>query len=416
MFKKRSKKALSHVDWAMSLGIFLLYLAWYFVLVKPLFAPSGNVDTLLDILQDGFEDEVYQEVERVRMMVPGSLDSGYEPIVIPFAYDWSGQDIAHSADHFYIDDGKMFFLANLSGTDTFSMYHPHDAIVTSPLRPVFASDSGFSSGDFTSYFDGFMLDRVYFMGDQRLSGFSVEVDDTEIDDEGSFTDGTFLAKYRRDGDHINLTSYVFAENPKVFMYLRPDDYQNHSVVVSFAAYNYTRFYLDALSRGELSYSAAPDCRYYKGSFLDLNDGSSGLLVTFSRDISIRLCTNETNVQVRLEFELYDEDRLDIVLHEGDEYDVLDYPVDPVVGTTETLKTVSKERVALLKNRDYDYLKQVFNYPFDRDFNITVSSDAVSASLGAEQPLLEDIYARKVEGFILGEDYSQERVLMTLTVW
>lgn len=418
MFKKRSKKGLSHVDWAMSLAIFLLYLAWYFVLVKPLFVPSSNMDTLLDILQGGVENEVYQDIKRVRIMVPGDIESEYEPIVIPYSRDWTESNIAHSADYFYVDDGKMFFLANLSGTRMFEMYYPHDALKTTPLKAAFAHETNFHSGDFIAYFDDYLLDRIYFMGEQRLSGFSVEVDDTELGTEGEFTNGTFIAKYLREDDYINFTSYVFAENSKVYSYLRPNDYQNHSMVISFATFNYTRFYFNPVSSGQLSYSAMPNCRYYKSAFLDLNDGSSGLLITFSRNISIRLCTNETNADIRLEFDLSagDEDNFNMILHEGDENDVLGYPISSIVGTTETLNTISAKKVSLLKNRDYDYLKQLFNYPSVRDFNMTITSDVVSASVGTEQPLLEDIYARKIEGFILDDHYDQKRVMMTLTVW
>ncbi|MBW2997793.1 hypothetical protein KY349_05630, partial [Candidatus Woesearchaeota archaeon] len=119
MFKKRSKKALSHVDWAMSLAIFLLYLAWFFIFVNPLFTPSENIDVLLDILQDGVEDNLYQDIERVKVFAPGDITGEYEPIIIPYDYDWSESRIALSADYFVIDQEKMFFLGNLSATNQF---------------------------------------------------------------------------------------------------------------------------------------------------------------------------------------------------------------------------------------------------------------------------------------------------------
>ena len=418
MLKKRSKKALSHVDWAMSLSIFLLYLAWFFIFVKPLFAPSQNIDTLLDILQEGVKNEIYQDVERLRILVSNDIDSEYEPIVIPFDHDWSESHIAHSADYFYIDEGRMFFLANLSATHLFQVYHPHKALLTTPLKAVFAHETVFHSGSFRAYFDDYLLDNAYFMGEQRLSGFTVEVDGNDVGRRGSFTNSTFIAKYQRSTDNINISSYVFADNSKVFMFLRPNDYQNHSVEISFSTYNFSKFYFDPVSRGLLTYGVRPNCRYYESSFLDLNDGSSGLLVLFSKNVSIRLCTNETNANVLLESDIAagEEDSLFIVLHDGDETGVLSYPIQPVVGVTETLSTISSKKVSLLKNRDYDYLKQLFSYPKDRDFNITVSGDAVYASVGAEQPVMEDIYARKVEGFVLDENYNQHRVTITLTVW
>ncbi len=418
LFKKRSKKGLSHVDWAMSLAIFLLYLAWFFIFVKPMLSPSQSMDTLLDILDDGVSDVVFQDVERVRIFIPDDMENGQEPVVIPFHYSWKVHDIAHSADHFVVDDGRMFFLADLYNSSMFEMYHPHDALVSSPLMPVVANEERVWEGDFKAYFDDYLLDSIYFMGEERLSALSVEVDDEELDDEGSFMNSTLLARYRRSGDSVNISSYAFSENSVIYSYITSADYGNHSVEVRFGAYNYSYYYVDPMSDGEFSYPLIPGCRYYETDFLDLYDSSSGLLVVFSDNISMGLCNNGTNPYVLLEFDLTagEEEMFGIVLHEGDVYDVLEYPLEPVVGVTERLKTVSVEQVSLLRNRDYDYLKQLFHYPKARDFNVTVHSDAVDVSFGIPQPEVADIYARRIEGVIIDENYEPQRALITLTVW
>ena len=418
MFKKRSRKALSHVDWAMSLAIFLLYLAWFFIFVKPLFTPSENIDVLLDILQDGVEDNLYQDIARVNVFVPGDITGEYEPIIIPYTYDWSESSIALSADYFVIDQEKMFFLGNLSATKKFYIYHPHRALEFSTLRTLSSNDERAVVEGFTANFNGYLLDNIYYDGEQRLSGFTIEVDEEEIEGEGNFLNNTFLSRYQRTTDQVNISSYVFAENPKIYSFISSNDFQNHSIRIDFATYNYTYFYLDPLSSGEISYGIGPNCRYYESGFIDLNDGSSGMLITFNRDIDLRLCSNETNALVRLEFDLAagSEDGFNIILHQGGEDAVLDYPLNPIVGATETLKTVSLKKVAKMKNRNYDYLKQLFHYPDARDFNITVESAVVSATFGTEHPVAEDIYARKIEGFMLDENYNQERALLTLTVW
>lgn len=418
MFKKRSKKGLSHVDWAMSLAIFLLYLAWFFIFVKPLFGPSQNMDVLLNILQDGFEGEVFQDVGRIRVFVPGSIRNDYEPIIIPFDQSWPVAQMAHSADYFELDSNKMFFLANLSNSTTFSIYYPHKALRSRTVWPVIADEEQASSGFFSAYFTDYMLDRAFFDSEQRLSGFSVEVDETELDDAGSFFNSTFLAKYQRSGDSINLTSYLFTDNSRIYSYMIPSDRRNHSVMIDFAAYNYTNFYIDPISNGEIRYGIGPNCRYYTTDFLDLYGPSSGLLVTFSRNISMRLCANETTPTVRLEFDSYvgREDNFNIIFHDGNFNDVREYPLQPIVGVTETMRTLSAKQVSLLKNRDYDYLKQLFNYPKDRQFNVTVSSDVVAANYGIPLPDIEDIYARKIEGVIIDDTYQPRRALITMTVW
>lgn len=418
LFKKRSKKGLSHVDWAMSLAIFLLYLAWFFIFVKPLFYPTHSMDVLLDILDDGVEGALFQDVERVRIMVADDTGSDHEPVIIPFDYDWSTNEIAHSADHFVIDEGKLFFIANLSNTSMFSMLYPHKALKLTPLFPIIANEERVWMGDFIAHFDEHLLERVEFRNDPRLLWFSVEVDGNELDTDGEFTNSTLFAKYKREDDLVNLSSYVMSENSNIYSYLTPADFRNHSVVIEFGAYNYTYFYLSPADRGEIRYSIGVPCKYYTSDFLDLYDAGSGMLVTFDRDITFRLCANETNPSVRVEFDTYvgREENFNIYFHDGGADSVLDYPVEPVVGVTETLRTVSSKQVSLMKNRDYDYLKQVFGYPEDRDFNITVSSSVVSASYGIPQPDIADVYARKMEGVMLDERFEPVRALIMMNVW
>jgi len=418
MFKKRSKKGLSHVDWAMSLAIFLLYLAWFFIFVKPMFSPASSLDVLLDILDDGLEDNLFEETERIRVFISEGLDNENEPVVIPFTEDWSYSDITHTAEHFVIDEQKMFFLADLSNSSTFSIYYPHESLRVTGMMPVIADDDSAHYDTFHAGFDDYLLEDVYFEDDLRIISFDVEVDDTELDDVGYFENDTFLAKYKRATDDINLTQYLFAENSVIYTYMRSADFRNHSVQVDLTAFNYTYFYLDPSRNGEVDYSIGPGCVYYESDFLDLYDASSGLLITADRNITIALCANDTNPYVRLELDVEagEEYNINYILHQGGVDSVLAYPIKPIVGVTETLSTVSAEKVSLMKNYDYAYMKQLFGFPKDRDFNITVSSDVVDATYGVEQPLVADIYARKVEGVIIDERFEPRRVLMTLTVW
>jgi hypothetical protein len=417
MFKKRSKKALSQVDWAMSLAIFLMYLAWFFIFVKPMLYPSTNMGVLLDILDDGIEREIFQDISRLKVFVPHT-DNAYEPVIIPFDKDWQKSKIAHSADYFVIDGERMFFLANTSKSTVFQMYYPHKAVEMTLPRIAIADDQQARAGTFTAYFEDYLLDKVSFDGEVRLSGFNMKIDDTVLDGDGDMYNMSLLAKYVKQGDSINLTSYFFAENSRLYNYIKVTDHRNHSATIDFAAYNYTYFYINQLNNGELRYSIAQSCKYYTTDFLDLYDSNSGLLITFDRAISFRLCTNETSPSVRLEFPVSpgDEYNFNIFLHPGGADSVKDYPLNPVVGVTETLKTVSSEKARLLRNRNYAYLKQVFRYPDARDFNITISSDSLDASYGVEQPDLEDVYVRRVEGVMLEKDYSQGRALLTLSVW
>lgn len=53
-----NKKGDGHVDWIISIGIFLVYLLGMFVLIKPGVMPVYDYDTLLDIVEEHFKEDV----------------------------------------------------------------------------------------------------------------------------------------------------------------------------------------------------------------------------------------------------------------------------------------------------------------------------------------------------------------------
>jgi hypothetical protein len=93
-----------------------------------------------------------------------------------------------------------------------------------------------------------------------------------------------------------------------------------------------------------------------------------------------------------------------------------YPLNVIEGVTETLETVSREKVQIFKNRDYSYMKQMFGYPDAKDFNITIIGNSFSANYGTAPPSIADVYAKKLEKFAINENLEQEKVTLSMTVW
>ena len=58
------KKGDGHVDWIISIGIFLIYLLGMFVIIRPGIEPSQDYDTLLDILEENVKEDVNIEFDQ----------------------------------------------------------------------------------------------------------------------------------------------------------------------------------------------------------------------------------------------------------------------------------------------------------------------------------------------------------------
>ncbi|HII71605.1 TPA: hypothetical protein HA265_02510 [Candidatus Woesearchaeota archaeon] len=322
--------------------------------------------------------------------------------------------MSNTADWFKIDEGMMYFIANTTETKRFQMYHPHDALRYSAKPIVIADEDEAMFQSFRAEFDEYLLSDVYFDREKRLWDFAITVDGAEIDTEGEFVNNEIFARYRREAE-VNHTTLVFAKNSRLYNNIRPGDYRDHNVTISFSAYNYTNYYMDPSRKGELSYHITDRCKYYETNMLDLYGDGSGMALIFDKNVTLRLCTNETNVNVEAGFDVEDDDYL-LLFHEGDYRAVQGYPLTPRVGTVETLTTISRDRMLYYNNRDYNQLKEEFGFPSGRDFNVTFTGEDIQASYGITQPEAQDVYAKKKKGFILDKDYEQRQVNITITVW
>ena len=69
------KKGIGHeVDWILGVGLFIMSVAFIFILFKPGITPVHDSQTLLNIVQDGFEDSVSWEIVQVPIFMAPIYD------------------------------------------------------------------------------------------------------------------------------------------------------------------------------------------------------------------------------------------------------------------------------------------------------------------------------------------------------
>jgi len=68
------KKGASHVDWAISMSIFLIYVLLMFIFLKPGSQPLYNEDTLLETVYTGLKDDTAFTVQRAYLMITPKIE------------------------------------------------------------------------------------------------------------------------------------------------------------------------------------------------------------------------------------------------------------------------------------------------------------------------------------------------------
>ena len=106
------KKGSSHVDWAISLALFLLYLAWFFILIRPAYIGQGE-DVSLSSIENRFLDQTSWTVQKIPLFVSSNNDDPAAPVMVTLPFSWNESNVTMD-EAFSIYDNSLFFVPELS--------------------------------------------------------------------------------------------------------------------------------------------------------------------------------------------------------------------------------------------------------------------------------------------------------------
>ena len=85
MLKKRGS---SQVDWAISLALFIFYIAWFFIYVNQAEVQSIPSGSLNDPAWDRVASNITWKVEEYPVFVNSGYGEKNHPILVPFIWGW----------------------------------------------------------------------------------------------------------------------------------------------------------------------------------------------------------------------------------------------------------------------------------------------------------------------------------------
>jgi len=134
------KRGATHVDWVISMSIFLLGVLTLIIFVLPLFnEPLNSEDTLLPIIEEKFVDDTYWIIKRVPLFVTSrnpSCDNGNIEVTINFEDGW------------YLPDGtKQEILTDPGVGEYWYSLHRDDYLNYEDLRTELDVDPGHCEED-----------------------------------------------------------------------------------------------------------------------------------------------------------------------------------------------------------------------------------------------------------------------------
>ncbi len=368
---RSNKKGLSHVDWAISLGIFLLYLMWFFVFVKPQFIADESPTQLLESTRESLVENLQWVVEKRPLFVFSNITGEDEGVIVDFPYDLSKFAFSDNR-YFTLDEGRLLFLADLTeGANLFWIVSStKNYSLPSIIEDITATESYTTTANFRADFSSGLLDEIYFNNESKLNSFELYINDIAIDrTDTSFVNSSILGGYKIYTENVEHKCYVLAENSKVYCFVNLGKEKPHDMTIKAELAEFPNYYSNNLDQGNINYGSE-GCEGFSSRYVNFY-GDDGLSFIFNKDADIEFCYNgglSFSATVRLNRNV----SYIIVAHNGSYSRILDYKLpyyDYEWGIKEEVKGIDTDKAQQLANLSYFELKQSLGYPIAQELKI-----------------------------------------------
>ncbi|MBN2880451.1 hypothetical protein JXM83_00200 [Candidatus Woesearchaeota archaeon] len=423
-----AKKGLSQVDWAISLGIFMLFLASFFVFIIPNLPSVTRSESLIYLLESGL-DSYYWNVYRIPLFVKTNRTVGFnefEPFFAPISLNPSFNYSFQSGRHFQKSRSGIVFLANMSeeynifwmvkSVSSYPSYYGFYDLISSYTRVQLQNT------DFLAELDSGMVNQVYYGSEERIKDVSLKVGGKRLVNSLNYSSTPIFAEYYTATNSFNYSQMIFANNPAVYNIFKMFDNFGNTFLVdsSFELDGYDRYYANNQEYGTL-YNFG-DCYNFSTSFLTFYDNTEGLVFVFSSPVWVDFCVDEGDlIQFSFLYNMSEDFNYKYIFFTGNYEIAQTFSDTPAmdVGISENLYGLNLDLLYSF-NKTVDEVKDEWGFPDSNDFRIVIFDPANKNYYfdykTAEPDASVDIYAKEYNDYILDKYGNLTRVSISLMTW
>ncbi|MBW2995047.1 hypothetical protein KY312_01740 [Candidatus Woesearchaeota archaeon] len=348
------KKGSSQIDWAISLGVFVIFLTIFFILVHPIFYPETTQTSVINNIVKKFTD--INEPENVLWSVnklPVYFDSPLNEtraIALEFPYDWATENTSFTDNReFLIDESKIFFYHQLNITEIW-LVNSNFSYTQQPSNNIISCNSikaDTTNPDFELTIENSELRDIDYKGNTKAQNI-----DLSAGGSSSFTNLSFICKYSK-GTH---DSYIMANDSIIFNYFET------SVTLEMDLADDTYFYYYDGSQHSIPYNDDSCTTKTSINIIDFYD-SDGIAFV-SDDMNATFCYKNQSGTHKLNISLRFANPYNIILHDHDYINATTYTNSKkILGLMQTVEGLSNEKLNTLntsRKTNYNQLKQAWN--------------------------------------------------------
>lgn len=433
-FLRNKRGAADQVDWAISLAIFLLFVIWFFVILRQVAPPGLQLSSEIQNIENKFKANVSFAYQELPIFVLSEKAISDYPILIDSPINWTNF-ILNDGLYVHEYNSSLYFSSDLvSGSNVFRLINSEKQYQSAAPDTFISNISDnviISSKSFSARFPNNKLSAIYYNSSRYLNAFNLYMDGQQV----SFLDSDFAGElvflqYTHSSDWIVLKQFLFPDQAFIqnsFEVLNTLN-GNHSFAIEFIYPELSEYASDLFGRHSLDVSRA--CVNITSDVIDLVDDDNGLLVKFDEPLEISMCdaSNQTHDQISVKaFFDYNSDiannNLEFVIfaHEGVYADVHEdfIPADKIkIGTLDSFEGISKTSLDSIKSFSLESLKTQWNISSESNFAISVNdrSNSVLFEISSGDYFNADVYSKTFGDFLVDEYGNKEFVFVNILVW
>ncbi len=431
---KRKKGMANQIDWAISMAIFLLFIIWFFIVIRQYIPLQARLESQILTIEDKFKENLSFSYTEVPFYITAGKELTDVPVIVNNPVNWTNYTMDNNI-YVTTDGTNIFFMTNVTqGTNVFSMKSSDVGYQSQYPTHFFTNISEsvlIDSKSFNPRFKDSVLNELYYNSTRYIEQITFSMNDEIITQTtGSSIKKDIFYKAQSLYDWFSVTSYVFPDNSYVtsFFDINEGLQNNATFSITVTMPIMTDYGTDIFTTYSLDLDSG--CLSTTSDILDLLDSSVGITFIFDTDVSFEVCdvSNSTNDKMSVEMSFdYDKDSGEqsvpfmIFAHKGSYVETHNDIVsvsDLAVGTAREFIGISKTALDSLSLLSKEELYSRFNISTSKQFEIDVyssnSTQLFSFSSGTDEA--SDVFTRSFNDYLVDKNGNKERVLIQIKVW
>ncbi|MBT3464514.1 hypothetical protein HN451_05975, partial [archaeon] len=205
------KRGITQLDWALSLAIFILFIAWFFIFIQPNLTHGLNKDVLASIIETKFVNNFTWTLKKMPIFIYTEDITQNKPIILNFTESFTDFKFLDNQD-FVSDNNELLLVADITTSPkTLWLVSGGNYSVEHQIKDLIVSSNWVTtSKNMSINFDDSIFDILSYDSQQRFNDAEIYINDIIYEPENvTFNDSRLVGIYRADSQSINHSTFVY---------------------------------------------------------------------------------------------------------------------------------------------------------------------------------------------------------------